>query len=203
MQVRNVLYDLTLCCYSKSCTAILPVKRSDILLLEEGQCLHHTHMEEAAQLMREQFELDIEVAIFVSTAGFRISKAQVVFLLVETQENNIIGHWVCLHFNHLHQKIQICDSGSNISKKWNSDLRKAVKQLFGHSFSTALMPSPQQDGGTHCGLYTIANALCICSGHVFPSGYDQKQMLPYLKKCIENWLFSETFPEKACIGVFL
>ena len=168
-----------------------PERPSRIMLLEDGQCLHYMHMQEVAWLMTKQFKCCIEVVRAISTAGFRIPKGQVTLFLAETQ--SVIGHWVCLQFvNKMsNSRIQIYDSCS--SKANPKNIQKAVKQLFGHSSSIKLMPSPQQDGHTHCGLYTIANALCIFKGQTLPLGYIQTQMLHHLKNCMKNeWL--ELFP---------
>ena len=172
-----------------------PERPSRIMLLEEGQCLHYMHMQEVAWLMTKQFKCCIEVVRAISTAGFRIPKGQVTLFLAETQYNSVIGHWVCLQFvNKMsNSRIQIYDSCSSKANPKNKNIQKAVKQLFGHSSSIKLMPSPQQDGDTHCGLYTIANALCIFKDQMLPFEYIQTQMLHHLKNCMKNeWL--ELFP---------
>ena len=169
-----------------------PEKPSYILQLKEGQYLHWTHMEEAAQLMMTQFGCLIEVVRDTSTAGFRIQEGQVTLLLAETQGK--IGHWVCLQFLYGSHKIQIYDSCCSTNQTtWNKDLRKAVKRLFGNAFSSKLMSSPQQEGDKHCGLFAITNALYIFKGLDLPLRYDQTQMLHHLKMCTKN-KFLEPFP---------
>ena len=172
-----------------------PERPSRIMLLEEGQCLHYMHMQEVAWLMMKQFRFCIEVVRAISTAGFRKPKGQVTLFLAETQDNSVIGHWVCLQFVYKSHRIQIYDSCSKANQKttWNRDLQKTVKRFFGDTFSTKLMPSPQQLGDTHCGLFAIANAVCIFKDQTLPFEYNQTQMLHHLKKCTKNELW-ELFP---------
>ena len=145
-------------------------------------------MEETAQLMKKQFQIDIKVAMSISTTGFRILDTQVIFFLVQW---STIGHWVCLHYCDQFRKIQIYDSCSKTNEESNDCIQATVKQFFGEERCIELMSSPQQVGNTHCGLFAIANAICICKGHDPPYSYNQKSMLLHLKTAIEKGLFLE------------
>ena len=70
---------------------------------------------------------------------------------------------------------------------------RLIRQLFGPKMEVVVNNDEQQIGTEDCGLFAIANCICLANRKSPSAKYDQSQMRLHLVNCIEKMNFTE-FP---------
>jgi len=70
---------------------------------------------------------------------------------------------------------------------------KILKQLLGSKVEVAVNNDGKQVGCEDCGLFAIANCICLAENKCSPSNHDQAKMRQHLVDCMES-LNLTTFP---------
>jgi len=99
------------------------------------------------------------------------------------------NHWIIASTILSYPKVTVYDSLFN---SVDGNTTGLLKQLFGPKVEVVVNNDQKQAGVEDCGLYAIANCICLAERSL-PGSYDQPKMRMHLVKCIEK-LNITTFP---------
>ena len=99
------------------------------------------------------------------------------------------NHWIIASTILSYPKVTIYDSSFD---SIDANTSAILKQLFGPKVEVIVNNDIQQDGVDDCGLFAIANCICLAERSL-PGNYDQPKMRSHLVKCIEHLNFT-AFP---------
>ena len=100
------------------------------------------------------------------------------------------NHWVVASTILSHPKVVVYDS---LFSSVDSNTTSILKQLFGPKVKVMVNNDRKQVGAEECGLFAIANCICLAERSLPANNYDQPKMRLHLIKCIE-YLNVTAFP---------
>lgn len=100
------------------------------------------------------------------------------------------NHWIVASTILTHPKVTVYDS---LFDSVDSNTTSILKQLFGPKVEVVVNNDKKQIGTEDCGLFAIANCICLANKNSPSANYDQPQMRPHLVNCVEKLNFTE-FP---------
>ena len=99
------------------------------------------------------------------------------------------NHWITASTILSYPKVAIYDS---LFDSVDANTSAILKQLFGPKVEVVINNDRKQVGVEDCGLFAIANCICLAERSL-PGSYDQLKMRSHLVECIEHLNFT-VFP---------
>ena len=94
-----------------------------------------------------------------------------------------MNHWIVASMILSHPKVTVYDS---LFDSVDANTTRILKQLFGPKVEVVVNNNEKQVGTEDCGLFAIANCICLAEKKSLSGNYDQPNMRLHLVNCIEN-----------------
>ena len=93
------------------------------------------------------------------------------------------NHWIVVSTILSHPRVTVYDS---LYDTVDDSTCKTLKQLLGPKVEVAINNDKSQAGFEDCGLFAIANCICLASNSYPSSNFDQAKMRQHLVNCMES-----------------
>ena len=100
------------------------------------------------------------------------------------------NHWIVASTMLSHPKVTVYDS---LFDSVDANTTSILKKLFGPKVEVVVNNDEKQVGAEDCGLFAIANCICLTEKKS-PGNYNQPKMRLHVVNCIEN-LNLTVFPD--------
>jgi hypothetical protein len=165
----------------------LVLQRRDLLILQSTTSwLTDAHLSGAIGLIFRQFQVakNLEMPLYSLQANLQRRKITR-RLMQHAHEND--NHWILLDCVPKTNGYIISVYDSLLQKKLSSKLQSHIDRIFGVSqYQLIFKKCQNQNDGSSCGLFTIANAVELCFNDKICFDYDTAKMRPHLINCFEK-----------------
>lgn len=153
-----------------------------ILYVCTGELLTDKHINFAQKLVGYKFKniYGLQLTLTLHKATRVPAKCAKNFLQIMHCRNS---HWIVASTILSYPKVTVYDSLYNSIDRNTTGI---LKQLFGPKVEVVINNDIKQIGVEDCGLFAIANCLCLAEDRSPPRKFDQAKMRQHLVDCIEN-----------------
>ena len=175
--------------------SIVVLSALDKAILLNGSYLNDKHIDAAQLLLLQQFQKTEGLYSSLQLSKIVACKKITYGLQIIHDRTN---HWiVASNYNRNDNIIEVYDS---VFQTVNAKTRSLIGNLFqpcpGKKPTLQIVKKQKQVGGQDCGLFAIATAIAILSGHNAESIYfNQKSMREHLARCLQEQYLTP-FPEE-------
>ena len=156
------------------------LSQDDKRIILDGKWLSDTHVNVAQQLLKKQFPnlLGLFSTLLLSKLKNPIPAGASTLQILHIRGNHCI---VASTIGCQPGEVRLFDS---LYKSIDTTTMALVSLVFGKDVSVSLEPSQQQQGGSDCGVFAIAN--CTALAHVITPLFNQEKMRQHLIQRFEN-----------------